>query len=126
MNALGIIVSDMAASVAFYSKLGLTFQMYGDEHAEAMLPGGVRVMLDSEQTAKSLVPEWRRPTGSHVFSLAFQMPSPDAVNARFAELTADGSGSLLEPFDAPWGQRYAAVLDPDGNGVDLYCPLRTG
>ena len=28
----------------------------------------------------------------------------------------------LEPFDAFWGQRYATVLDPDGNAVDLFAP----
>ncbi len=34
-----------------------------------------------------------------------------------------GYKSELTPFDAPWGQRYAVVLDPDGNGVDLFAPL---
>ena len=126
MNALGIVVSDMAASVAFYSKLGLTFQMYGDEHAEAALPGGIRVMLDSEGMARSIDPGWSRPVGSHVFSLAFQMPSTDAVDALFGELTAAGHQAVREPWDAEWGQRYAMLHDPDGNGVDLYCPLRTG
>jgi hypothetical protein len=29
----------------------------------------------------------------------------------------------LNPYDAPWGQRYATVLDPDGNIVDLFAPL---
>ncbi|MET8495266.1 glyoxalase, partial [Streptomyces cellulosae] len=24
---------------------------------------------------------------------------------------------------AVWGQRYAVVLDPDDNGVDLFAPL---
>lgn len=124
MNALGIIVSDMATSVAFYAKLGLTFQMYGDEHAEAALPGGIRVMLDTEQLVKSLVPGWSRPGSSHVFSLAFQMPSPEAVDALFGELTANGSRAVREPWDAEWGQRYAVLLDPDGNGIDLYCPLK--
>ncbi|MFL6036949.1 MAG: glyoxalase, partial [Gaiellaceae bacterium] len=28
-----------------------------------------------------------------------------------------------EPFDAFWGQRYATVVDPDGNAVDLFAPL---
>ena len=36
---------------------------------------------------------------------------------------AAGHRGHLEPFDAFWGQRYATVLDPDGNGVDLYAPL---
>jgi hypothetical protein len=26
-------------------------------------------------------------------------------------------------MDAFWGQRYATVLDPDGNPVDLFAPL---
>jgi catechol 2,3-dioxygenase-like lactoylglutathione lyase family enzyme len=125
MDALGIVVSDMATSVAFYSKLGLIFQRYGDEHAEATLPGGVRVMLDTEQMIKSLVPGWRRPAGSHVFSLAFQMPSPEAVDSLFGELAEAGHRVLREPWDADWGQRYASLLDPDGNGVDLYCPLKS-
>lgn len=125
MNALGIVVSDLATSVAFYAKLGLTFQRYGDDHAEATLPGGIRVMLDTEQMVKSLVPGWQRPLASHVFSLAFQMPTPEAVDALFGELAGDGHRAVREPWDADWGQRYASLLDPDGNGIDLYCPLKS-
>ena len=33
--------------------------------------------------------------------------------------------SHLEPMDAFWGQRYATVLDPDGNSVDLFAELST-
>ena len=45
------------------------------------------------------------------------------MDAKHAELTAAGHRSALAPFDAPWGQRYATVLDPDGNSVDLYAAL---
>lgn len=37
-----------------------------------------------------------------------------------AELAARGASVAKQPFDAPWGQRYATVLDPDGNAVDLF------
>jgi uncharacterized glyoxalase superfamily protein PhnB len=40
-----------------------------------------------------------------------------------AELTAAGYRSDGDPFDAFWGQRYATVLDPDGNPVDLFASL---
>jgi uncharacterized glyoxalase superfamily protein PhnB len=30
---------------------------------------------------------------------------------------------VKEPWDAFWGQRYAAVGDPDGNLIDLFAPL---
>ena len=34
-----------------------------------------------------------------------------------------GFTGKTEPFDAFWGQRYATVVDPDGNPVDLFAPL---
>jgi uncharacterized glyoxalase superfamily protein PhnB len=55
--------------------------------------------------------------------LAFQLPTPAEVDAKYAELTGAGYRGLRQPWDAFWGMRYATVLDPDGNGVDLYCPL---
>jgi uncharacterized glyoxalase superfamily protein PhnB len=38
-------------------------------------------------------------------------------------LTAAGHHGKTAPWDAFWGQRYATVLDPDGNQVDLFAPL---
>jgi len=43
----------------------------------------------------------------------------------FERLTTAGHPGSLNPYDAPWGQRYATVLDPDGNMVDLFAPLAT-
>jgi uncharacterized glyoxalase superfamily protein PhnB len=45
------------------------------------------------------------------------------LGAKYAELTAAGVTGLQEPFDAPWGMRYATVADPSGNGIDLYANL---
>jgi uncharacterized glyoxalase superfamily protein PhnB len=41
----------------------------------------------------------------------------------FARLTQAGRPGPLESHDAPWGQRYATILDPDGNIVDLFALL---
>ena len=41
----------------------------------------------------------------------------------FERLTKAGYPGSLKPYDAPWGQRYATILDPDGNMVDLFAPL---
>ena len=38
-------------------------------------------------------------------------------------MIAAGFASKSEPWDAFWGQRYAQVVDPDGNDVDLFAPL---
>jgi uncharacterized glyoxalase superfamily protein PhnB len=45
------------------------------------------------------------------------------VDAAYQRLTAAGYAGRKEPWDAFWGQRYATVLDPDGNSVDLFAPL---
>lgn len=29
----------------------------------------------------------------------------------------------MAPWDAFWGQRYGILNDPDGNTIDLFCPL---
>jgi catechol 2,3-dioxygenase-like lactoylglutathione lyase family enzyme len=113
----------MPAAVAFYRKLGLDFAGDTDAHEEAELPGGIRLMLDTEESIKQLTPDWAPPTGAPRFALAFLLPDPAGVDALYAQLTAAGYRSSREPWDAFWGQRYATVLDPDGNGVDLFAYL---
>ena len=47
------------------------------------------------------------------------------VDAAFARVTGAGFRAAKEPWDAFWGQRYAVVLDPDGNHVNLFAPLES-
>jgi catechol 2,3-dioxygenase-like lactoylglutathione lyase family enzyme len=77
LNAMGIVVADMDAAIAFYSRLRLKFEVDSGmpDHMSCDLPSGLHLMR--------------------------------------------------QPWDAFWGMRYATVLDPDGNGIDLYCPLGT-
>ena len=55
--------------------------------------------------------------------IAFRCDRPAEVDAVYADLTGAGYDGHLQPWDAFWGQRYAVVHDPDGNGVDLFAPL---
>ena len=124
-DAIGMVVSDMAASVAFYRRLGLVFPQGAEVegHVEAGLPGGMRLLLDTEEMVRSFRPGWRAPSGGGRTSLAVRCDSPAEVDALFAELVESGARAELNPWDAVWGQRYAVVLDPDDNGVDLFAPL---
>lgn len=127
LDAVGVVVSDMDASVAFYRRLGLAFpdppDPEGHGHAEAKLDGGIRLMLDTAASVASFDPGWTPPSGGHRIGLAFLCDSPAAVDALHGELVAAGVESYKEPWDAFWGQRYAQVKDPDGNVVDLFAPL---
>jgi catechol 2,3-dioxygenase-like lactoylglutathione lyase family enzyme len=124
-SAVGLVAADMAKTLAFYRRLGLDIPADADgaPHAEVTLPGGLRLLFDTEETIRSFHPEWAPATGGGRIGLAFALPDPGAVDALHAELVAAGHRSELDPFDGFWGQRYATVLDPDGNGVDLFAPL---
>jgi uncharacterized glyoxalase superfamily protein PhnB len=121
IDLIGLVVADMAASLAFYRRLGIAVPGDADTqpHAEATLPGGLRMAWDTADTVRSFDPDWTPATGSRI-SLAFDCGAPEAVDCLYAELTGAGHDGHLKPWDAFWGQRYAVVHDPDGNGVDLF------
>lgn len=123
LDLVGIIVKDMAASLAFYRRLGFDIPPEADSegHVEAAV-GGMRVAWDTEEVVRSFDPEWTRAPGGHRVGLAFLCDSPAEVNELYGQLMADGYGSYKEPWDAFWGQRYAIVKDPDGNPIDLFAP----
>ncbi|GAA4053153.1 VOC family protein [Streptomyces shaanxiensis] len=127
-DAIGLVVSDMAASVTFYRRLGFAFPQGSESepHAEAELPGGLRLLLDTEETVRSFHAGWQPPTGGSRAGLALRCADPGEVDTVYEELVAAGYHGELKPWDAFWGQRYATVQDPDGNGVDLFAPLAAG
>jgi uncharacterized glyoxalase superfamily protein PhnB len=123
LNAVGIVVSDMAASIRFYRLLGLDVPETPDEgHVEALLPSGVRLMLDTEEIIRSFWPDWTRETGNQL-SLALECADAAEVDASYARVVDAGFQGEKEPWDAFWGQRYAQLRDPDGVGVDLFAAL---
>lgn len=128
LDVIGLVVEDMARSLAFYRHLGLDLPPGADEqpHVEAALPGGLRLAFDAEETIRSFDPDWVPPTGGHRVSLAFRVDGPADVDSAYDELLALGYKGHKAPWDAFWGQRYAVVHDPDGNTVDLFAPLPPG
>ena len=119
-----LVVADMAASLAFYRRLGLTVPdgAEAEPHVEIDL-GGLRLALDTEDTIRSFDAGWTRPSGGHRVALGFACDAPDDVDAVYADLVGAGHAGHLAPWDAFWGMRYAVVHDPDGATVDLFAPL---
>ena len=119
-----LVVSDMAATLAFYRRLGLDVPAEGDDEPHVDLDlGGVRLAFDTVATIRSFDPGWTAPAGGHRVALGFECGSPAEVDDAWAELTAAGYEGHLAPWDAFWGMRYAVVHDPDGTPVDLFAPL---
>ena len=124
LDALGIVVHDLGESLRFYRTLGLPIPELdvSEAHVEYTLPNGLRLKWDTVELMKGIDPKWVEPVGQRM-GLAFLCGGPPEVDSTFAKLIAAGFKGKMEPFDAFWGQRYASVFDPDGNGVDLFAPL---
>lgn len=125
LGFIGIVTADMAASLAFYRKLGVRIAAGQDDapHVDAKLDDGTTLAWDTIETIRGFDAGYISPTGGHRIALAFEQGSPAAVDAAFAELIEAGCTSHVDPWDAHWGQRYATLLDPDGNSIDLYAEL---
>ena len=128
LDMVGMVVQDLGRSLEFYRQLNLDIPADADEepHVEVTLPGGLRLAWDTVETVRSFDPDWVPRTGGHSISLAFLLDTPADVDQLHDKLVSMGHKSHKEPWDAFWGQRYAVILDPDGNPVDLFAPLGTG
>lgn len=122
LDALGIVTADMKRSHEFYAILGVSVPDSQDDHTEATLGNGLRLMWDTEELIRQIQPGWQKPTG-HRMGLAFRCDSTSDVDATHAKVVAAGFRSVKDPWDAFWGQRYAQVADPDDNIIDLFAAL---
>lgn len=125
LDMIGIIVTDMAAALRFYRLLGLDIPAGAEAegHVE-VIANGYRIAWDSQAVIQSFDPDWQPPQGRmRGMGLAFKCASPAEVDALYREVVKAGYNGRKEPWDAFWGQRYAQVVDSDGNVIDLFAPL---
>jgi catechol 2,3-dioxygenase-like lactoylglutathione lyase family enzyme len=126
MHMLNVVVGDMAASLDFYRHLGIAVPDDEDTtgvHVQLSMPGGFSLELDAAESVRLWHAGWRTDPASVGVVIGFSFPTREAVDLRYAELTAAGYLGRQPPFDAFWGGRYAIVADPDGNDVGLMSPL---
>ena len=95
-------VRDMAASMAFYQRLGFQCEPYEDGSEYAFL-----FMDDLTLHLTHVIsPDFGfNPSGVYL--------SMDDVDLYFAQITAAEVSTLTEPMDMPWRMREFAVSDPD-------------
>lgn len=119
--AVAVTATDLSRAVDFYRLLGFPFAPPGpdDQHVEAA--AGIRLMIDSAALMTDLHGEEPRPGNMPGFALL--LGEPAEVDEVVSRVAAAGQTVVHEPWDAPWGQRYATVADPDGYRVDLFAPL---
>lgn len=124
-DLIGMVVEDMAETLAFYRQLGIDIPKEADTepHVEVVLASGMRLAWDTVETIKTFDPDYQKPTGSSRVSLAFRLDTPEEVDSMYEQLTRAGYHGHKQPWDAFWGQRYGLVYDPNGNSIDFFAPL---
>ena len=65
LSLIELVVADMAATLAFYRRLGLDIPPGAEEqpHVDIELKGGLRMAFDTEDTIRSFDKGWTRPSG---------------------------------------------------------------
>ena len=127
LDQINLVVGDVAASRAFYGRLGLDFgdahdPVWSDHHVSAHHTDEAAIDVDLDSV--SFVDKWNHgwPGGTGAV-LGFKVESRQAVDDLVGALAAEGVTVQQEPYDAFWGARYAVVSDPDGNGVGIMSPV---
>lgn len=109
LNQVTLAAVDMAASRAFYEKLGFTVIVDDAPHYMRFLAPDGAATLSLHETADP-------PRGDGP-SLYFES---DGLDAQFEALTAQGVVFDSAPEDKPWLWREAWLKDPTGNRLCLY------
>ena len=112
-----LLVEDMARSVAFYRRLGVSFpdDVASRPSVVVDLGGGHNLVLSTSFAGN--VHDYVAPAGDARTFLEFFVDGDDAVDALYAELTGAGYRGRRAPFRTDFGAWMAFVDDPDGTTV---------
>jgi uncharacterized glyoxalase superfamily protein PhnB len=125
LHTVGITVKNLGKALSFYRTLGLSIPEGQDNehHVEFTSESGYSIGFIPESTMLHTNPDWQAPTGNNRISLQFACKTPAEVDKTYKNLVEAGHQSFKEPWDAFWGQRFAQVIDPDGNNIGFFAPL---
>jgi catechol 2,3-dioxygenase-like lactoylglutathione lyase family enzyme len=127
LDQLNLVVRDVVASQAFYTRLGLAFSEESDPvwaHHHVTAPRGDIAPVDIDLDSTVFAGKWNVgwPGGPGVV-LGFKVETRQDVDDVVGELRAEGVAVQQEPYDTFWGARYAIVSDPDGHAVGIMSPV---
>jgi catechol 2,3-dioxygenase-like lactoylglutathione lyase family enzyme len=113
ISAVTLLTTDMVRAVHFYRTLGFRLLYGGEDAAFTSFRAGTGYLnLQFDGRGSRPRPVWGR--------VVFWVADVDAVYER---ARAAGFHLQTEPADAPWGERYFHVHDPDGHELSFARPL---
>ncbi|MFM0737483.1 VOC family protein [Paraburkholderia xenovorans] len=112
LSAITLATRDMPRAVLFYETLGFARQFGGPQEAFTSYAFGgsfLNLIVD----ARAPVAWWGR-----------VIVYVSDVDALYRKALTAGLKPSSEPADAPWGERYFHISDPDGHELSFAKPLR--
>jgi uncharacterized glyoxalase superfamily protein PhnB len=112
ISAVSLVTNDMARAAHFYRALGFTIRFGGDQSSfTSMNAGSGYLNLIARPVDRK--PSW---WGRVIFYVT-------DVDAFYARAVAAGLEPDTAPADAPWGERFFHLTDPDGHELSFARPL---
>ena len=115
ISAVTLATLDMARAVRFYRALGFAVRHGGEQAPFTSLHAGPGYLNLIARPAGRGPSWWGR--------VIFYVSDVDAFHAR---AVAAGLSPDSTPADAPWGERYFHLTDPDGHELSFARPLPVG
>jgi catechol 2,3-dioxygenase-like lactoylglutathione lyase family enzyme len=112
-----LLVDDLARSLAFYRRLGLSFPDDADTRRDLQIDIGDDRNIVWTTTFSRNDPGREAPSGGSRIMLEFFVEGRAAVDALFAELVGAGYHARREPFLTTFDAYMCLIDDPDGNTV---------
>jgi len=112
ISAVSLVTHDMARSVRFYRALGFTIRHGGEQASFTSLHAGSGYLNLIARPAGGPRSWWGR--------VIFYVSDVDAFCSR---AVAMGLQPDTTPADAPWGERFFHLTDPDGHELSIARPL---
>lgn len=119
---ISLFVNNIEEMVKFYEEvLRMDSNWIGGSFAEFLMEYNFHFMLYERKAFEELisqVPDY--PTKINgTMGFALDVSKYTDVDNEFERVIKFGARSLLEPTNAPWGQRTCYVADPEGNLIEI-------
>lgn len=108
-------VSDVAASTSFYEALGLTKSDASQEAVTFFQAGPCVLGLFGREALAEDGNAGGTWSGNGGFSVSYNVPSKEAVEAMIAKAASIGAKILKTPQEVFWGGYHGYFADPDGH-----------
>lgn len=124
-SSVVFIVNNLKETLAFYRLLGLPVAdgLESEPHVDIIDSNNFHITFVPLNTVYESTPDWNDRGSGNRMSLHYKCISVAKLNSTYTKLVTAGYKSEMEPHDAAWGERFAQVLDPDGNLISMFASL---